>query len=200
MKPCRVKTRPTGSGGFCGSGFIPTRCGKLKRNVGLKPDPRGAVWVGLQSDNEFQKNCRVKTRPTGSGGFCGSGFIPTRSGKLKRNVGLKPDPQGQRGSDCSPDTVREGLLAAAPAIGCCAVTCRRRQSDNELQKNCRVKTRPTEGSGFCGSGFIPTRSGKLKRNVGLKPDPQETRPHDKTMCCNSATHPPNALTPHRPLG
>ena len=164
------------------------------------------MWVGLQSDNELQKPCRVKTRPTGSRRFCGSGFIPTRSGKLKRDVGLKPDPQGavwvglQPGHGAAEPAVREGLLAAAPAIGCHAVTCRRRQSDNELQKPCRVKTRPTGSSGFCGSGFIPTRSGKLKRNVGLKPDPQETSPHDKTACCNSATQPPNALTRYNPFG
>jgi len=107
---------------------------EFQNAVGLKPDPQGAVWVGLQSDNEFQKNCRVKTRPTGSGGFCGSGFIPTRCGKLKRNVGLKPDPRG---------AVWVGL-----------------QSDNEFQKNCRVKTRPTGGSGFCGSDFSPTMNFK----------------------------------------
>ena len=87
------------------------------------------------------------------------------------------DPQGavwvglQPGHGAAEPAVREGLLAAAPAIGCHAVTCRRRQSDNEFQNP-----------------------------VGLKPDPQETSPHDKTVCCNSATQPPNALTRYNPFG
>ena len=158
------------------------------------------MWVGIHPDavRQIEAECRVKTRPAGGSGLCGSDFSPTMN--FKKTVGLKPDPQGavwvglQPGHGATEPAVREGLLAAAPAIGCCAVTCRRRQSDNELQKNCRVKTRPTEGSGFCGSGFIPTRSGKLKRNVGLKPDPRGR------ACCNCATHPLNTLTPHQPLG
>jgi len=75
---------------------------------------------------------------------------------FKNPVGLKPDPQGavwvglQPGHGAAEPAVREGLLAAAPAIGCHAVTCRRRQSDNEFQKTVGLKPDPQGTAGFVG--------------------------------------------------